>query len=225
MSGDKKNHRKRKQSTLHWTSSSSRDQEKSEDPNILTPVRHKEPVAHYTTRFEEPAHSRKNKITSDEQILEAPTMNAQPEDVASLDAIINAMYVLISGSKGGRDWDRIRSLHLPGSHLIPTGKRVNGEEGLRVLDIEGWIDGARPLFAENDFYEVEIARKVDRFGNIAQAFSTYECRWEEHGPAFMRGINSIQLLKKDGRWWIVSVFWDNEGEENHIPKQYLPQLA
>jgi len=147
---------------------------------------------------------------------------ARPEDVATLDAIVTAMYESISGPKGDRDWDRIRSLHLPGSHLIPTGVRANGEIGLRVLDIEGWIDGARPLFEENDFYEVEVSRHTDRFGNIAQAFSTYECRWEENGPAFMRGINSIQLLKKDGRWWVVCVFWDNETEDNLIPEQFLP---
>jgi hypothetical protein len=147
---------------------------------------------------------------------------AHAEDVASVDAIIKAMYEAISGPRGERDWNRIRSLHLPGSRLIPTGVRVSGENGLRLLDIEGWIEGARPLFAENDFYEVEIARRTERFGNIAQAFSTYECRWAENGPAFMRGINSIQLLHKDGRWWVVNVFWDNESKGNQIPGEYLP---
>ena len=145
-----------------------------------------------------------------------------PEDVASIDAIINAMYESISGPRGERDWDRIRSLHLPGTYMIPTGVRVNGESGLRLLDIEGWIEGARPLFAEKDFYEVEVARRTDRFGNIAQAFSTYECRWEKDGPAFMTGINGIQLLHKDGRWWLISVFWDNASEDNPIPVEYLP---
>jgi len=147
---------------------------------------------------------------------------ARPEDVASIDAIITAMYTSISGPRGERDWDRIRSLHLPGSRLIPTGLRANGERGLRILDIEAWIDGARPLFEAGPFYEVEIARSTDRFGNIAQAFSTYECRHEEEGPAFMTGINSIQLLYKDGRWWVVNVFWDNAGPGNPIPPDYLP---
>lgn len=145
-----------------------------------------------------------------------------PDDTGSLDAIIKAMYDAISGPRGERDWERIRSLYLPGARLIPTGARPSGEHGLRVLDIEGWIEGARALFAEKDFYEVEIARHTDRFGNIVQAFSTYEGRWEENGPAFMTGINSIQLLKKDDRWWIVTVFWDNQSEDNRIPAEYLP---
>jgi hypothetical protein len=145
-----------------------------------------------------------------------------PADVSSPDHIIKTMYRLISGPRGGRDWDNIRSLYLPGARLIPTGVRANGEHGLRILDIEGWIEGARPLFADKDFYEVEVARRMDVFGNIAQAFSTYECRWEPEGEAFMTGINGLHLLQRDGRWWIVTVFWDNETPGNPIPAAYRP---
>ena len=53
--------------------------------------------------------------------------------------------------------------------------------------------------------------------------STYETYWSEEDAApFMRGINSIQLLYKDGRWWVVTIFWDNESPENPIPAEYLP---
>ncbi len=153
-------------------------------------------------------------------------MNADPSSAAadfqSPETTVAALYRYISGPKGGRDWDRIRSLYLPGARLIPTGLRANGERGLRILDVEGWIEGARPLFAAGDFYEVQVACKIDRFGQIAQAFSTYECRHEPEGPAFMTGINSIQLLHKDGRWWVVTVFWDNASPENPIPAPYLP---
>ncbi|MEJ8569534.1 hypothetical protein [Elongatibacter sediminis] len=147
---------------------------------------------------------------------------AREADTTSPDAIITAMYDAISGQGGERDWDRIRNLYLDGARLIPTGVRANGEEGLRVLDIEAWIEGARPLFRDQDFYEVEVARRMDRFGNIVQAFSTYECRREPEGPAWMTGINSIQLLRKDGRWWIVTVFWDNATGSNPIPHAYRP---
>jgi len=156
-------------------------------------------------------------------------MNASPPqtfpnlpDVSSPGHIIESMYRLISGPMGTRDWDAIRSLYLPGARLIPTGMRANGEHGLHILDIEGWIAGAKPMFETRDFYEVEVARRMDVFGKIAQAFSTYECRWEKEGKAFMTGINSIHLLQKDGRWWIVTVFWDNETPDNLIPAAYRP---
>ncbi len=156
--------------------------------------------------------------------MNTPSKNSTPSttDVSSPGHIIKAMYRLISGPRGGRDWDSIRGLYLPGARLIPTGMRANGEHGLHLLDIEGWIAGAKPLFEGKDFYEVEVARRMDVFGKIAQAFSTYECRWEEAGPAFMTGVNSMQLLQKDGRWWIVNVFWDNETPDNLIPAAYRP---
>jgi hypothetical protein len=147
----------------------------------------------------------------------------KPEDVSSIDAIVAALYDVISGPPGGRDWDRLRSLYLPEARLIPTGTRPNGESGLRVLDVEGYIASASALFAEKGFFEREIARRTERFGNVAHAFSTYEARWnEDDAEPFTRGINSIQLLERDGRWWVVTVFWDNEGPEKPIPAEYLP---
>jgi hypothetical protein len=148
--------------------------------------------------------------------------NAEPGDVASIDAIVAALYDVISGPAGARDWARLRSLYLDGARLIPTGVRPTGRDGLEVMTVEAYIDGARPFLATKAFYEVEIARRTERFGNIAHAFSTYEARREPEGEPFMRGINSIQLLERDGRWWVVTVFWDNETAEKPIPPEYLP---
>ena len=56
------------------------------------------------------------------------------------------------------------------------------------------------------FFESELARKTDCYGNVCQIFSTYEGR---HAPGdekpFVRGINAIQLVKDGKRWWIASV--------------------
>jgi len=147
--------------------------------------------------------------------------SARPEDVASPEALVRAVYDAISGLRGERDWNRIRGFYLDGARLIPTGMRANGDFGLRILSIEEWITGARELFLRQDFFEVEVAQKVDRFGQIAQIFSTYECRHQADGPAFMRGINSFQLLRKDERWWVMNCFWDNESAGNPIPSEYL----
>ncbi len=37
----------------------------------------------------------------------------------------------------------------------------------------------------------------------------------------MRGINSFQLWHDGDRWWVVSIFWENESAENPIPDKYL----
>jgi hypothetical protein len=151
----------------------------------------------------------------------APAPNAK--DVASVDAIIGALYDTISGPAGQqRDWNRLRSLFLPGARLIPTGARPSGETGARVLDVEDYIAQAGPYLEKNGFYEREIARRTDAFGNIAQVFSTYDSRHKaEDAKPFARGINSIQLAFQEGRWWVVTIFWDAERPDNPIPKKYL----
>ena len=72
---------------------------------------------------------------------EAPTAPpANPADVASIDSIIASVYDVISGPAGKkRDWDRMRSLFIPGARLIPTGPRPEGAYGSRVLTVDEYI--------------------------------------------------------------------------------------
>src|SRR5258706_10196450 len=100
-----------------------------------------------------------------------PAANAS--DVASMDSIVAALYDVISGPAGKkRDWDRMRSLFIPGARLIPTGKRQSGSYGSRVLTVDEYIERASGLFEKAGFYETEGARATEQFGQIAHAFST-----------------------------------------------------
>jgi hypothetical protein len=148
----------------------------------------------------------------------------RPEDVSSPDTIIKAMYECVSGPAGKRNWHRLRSLYLEGARLIPTGKRLHKEGELQVMSIDEWIEDVQDYFAENDFYEKEIVRHMDRFGDIIQAFSTYEACNKLDSPPIARGINSFQLLEHEGRWWIVTVLWANESRDEPIPEEFLPYL-
>lgn len=142
------------------------------------------------------------------------------EDVESIDSIIKALYDIISGPAGPRDWERDRYLLAPVGRLQPTRPIPEGGAAMDVFDLDGYAESRGPFFAANDFYEVEIARRVQRFGNIAHVWSTYESRRTPDGEPFTRGINSIQLFNDGDRWWIVSVFWDNEREGNKLPAEY-----
>src|SRR6185436_3593432 len=150
-----------------------------------------------------------------------PAANAS--DVASMDSIIAALYDVISGPAGKkRDWDRFRSLFIPGARLIPTGKRQSGEIGSRVTTVDDYATANNKFLEENGFFEKEISRRTESFGNIAHVFSTYESKHKAEDPKpFARGINSIQLMNDGKRWWIVTVFWQGEGPDNPLPEKYL----
>ena len=156
----------------------------------------------------------------------APAAAATSADVASIDAILSALYDTISGPAGKkRDWARLRSLFIEGARLIPTGPRPGGAAGSRVLDVEGYVERSSPYFEKEGFHEKEVARRVDRFGHIAQVFSTYESRHEPSGAPFARGINSIQLMNDGKRWFIVTIFWEGESDSVKIPAEYLKSRA
>lgn len=149
---------------------------------------------------------------------------AKTEDVDSIDAILAALYGTISGDVGQkRDWDRFRSLFYPGAKLIPTGMPKESDVArARMLTPEDYITRSGPLLERIGFHEVEIARKTDRFGHVAQVFSTYDGKSKSGEMPAIRGINSIQLFNDGKRWWIVNVFWMQESEKDQIPKAYLP---
>ena len=147
----------------------------------------------------------------------------RPEDIASPDAIIAALYTIISGPAGTRNWSRLRSLFLDGARLIATGRRIHREGGFQAMSLDEWIEDVGGFLEENDFYESEIVRHADRFGNMIQAFSTYEARrsLDDEKP-FVRGVNSFQLFNDGKRWWVVSIYWTAERPDLPIPEKYLP---
>lgn len=103
----------------------------------------------------------------------AQTPVANPKDVATMDAIVAALYDVISGPAGQkRNWDRFRSLFAPGARLIPTGRRPTGEVVSRVRTPEEYIQGSQILLEQNGFFERQVSLRVERFGNIAHIFST-----------------------------------------------------
>ena len=168
------------------------------------------------------AHGQTPTPTPTPQPSPLPVSTADPADVATMDAIVASLYDVISGPPGKRNWDRFRSLFYPGARLIPTGRRQTGEVGSRVLTPQDYVDRSAPLLEKNGFFEREISRRTEKFGNIAHLFSTYESRHgKDDAKPFARGINSIQMMNDGKRWWILSVFWQAEDDKNPLPSEYL----
>src|SRR5262245_50540251 len=125
---------------------------------------------------------------------------ADPKDVASVDAIVAALYDVISGPAGKkRDWDRMRSLFHPDARLVPILKAKDGGTRALYLTVEDYVTRSGPHLEQDGFFEQQIARKVDTFGDLAHVFSTYASRRRaDDKEPFMRGINSIQLGRQQG---------------------------
>jgi len=146
---------------------------------------------------------------------------ARPADVGTIDSIITTLYAVISGPVGQpRQWDRFLSLMHPEARLIPSGCNAAQECMVRIMTPTQYRERADSLLVALGFHEKELRRKTERYGTIAQAFSSYESFRGDETTPFSRGINSIQLFWDGTRWWIMSVFWAAERPDNPLPPQF-----
>ena len=145
------------------------------------------------------------------------------EDRQAIGMIVDEMYDMISGAKGPRDWSRQANCFHPDARQIRTWIGADGRAELKSMGLEDYARDTTPFFAENDFYEVEIGRRIDLFGNIAHVWSAYEAkRAPDDARPERRGINSIQLFKDPERGWrIMAMIWDNERAGVEIPAELI----
>ena len=150
----------------------------------------------------------------------APAPTPDPADVESLDGILAALYDVISGPAGPRDWDRFRGLFLPGAILGGSGPARDGVSRLRVGDVEAYVRSSGAYFMENPFFEREIGRRVQAWGPLTQVLTAYEAAETAGGPATQRGVNSVTLFNDGRRWWITSVTWAGEAPDRPMPTDW-----
>ena len=134
------------------------------------------------------------------------------DERAAIGAVVDAMYAMVSGPAGPRDWSRQGEAFHPDARQMRTGVDEAGRPWMKIMSPDAYRADTAAFFAANDFFEVETARRIDVLGNMAHVWSLYEARRSPHDAApERRGINSIQLYNDgvDG-WRIVSMIWDNE---------------
>lgn len=138
------------------------------------------------------------------------------KDVASIDAIINAYYDVVSGpATAPWEFERDKFIHSPDALIV----KIDTDGKVDAHSLEGEYV---PILLQprGDFYEVELSRITQRYENMAQVWSTYEIRSDPDDPSGVRGISSIMLYYSEGRWWIAS--WISQPEtKNPIPVKYL----
>lgn len=151
-------------------------------------------------------------------------------DVDSVDHLIASLYDVISGPPTKpRDWNRFRSLFLPDGRLgvIRPDTAATADKPARKGDAvfltpDMYVERDDPYFKREGFFERGVANRVEEFGNLVHVWSTYESRHaESDAKPFARGINSIQIVHAQGRYWVASIMWDDERPGVTLPEKYL----
>ena len=151
------------------------------------------------------------------------------KSVQTMDDIIKTSYACIGGEPGEpRDWEFYRFLFHPEGKLISYENDSNGNLRPQFLScneyierIGKWMESTR----KTGFYEREIGRVEETYGNIAHVVSTCESFHSledmDAGKSYVKNVHSIQLAYYQKRWWILSMYWQRATPEFPIPERYL----
>jgi hypothetical protein len=124
----------------------------------------------------------------------------------TIDEVLAALYQSCSFAPGERpDWDRQREILAPNARMV----RVN-DEGVFEFTPQTFRENLEQMIASgtlSSFHEAELWHQAHEFGDIAHALSVYETRLQPDGDVIDHGVKSIQLFRRDGRWWISAMIW------------------
>lgn len=138
-------------------------------------------------------------------------------DGSSPEALLAALNAVISGPAGSRDWARFRTLWLPGARIQFARLGPGGKTTISTLTPEDYVRQNDPYFAAHDFYETTLVKRIERFGNIAQIWTSFALRRSPAGPPTQRGVESCQFLYDGQRWWLANLIDEPESPAHPLP--------
>lgn len=138
---------------------------------------------------------------------------ARSADVATPEALVAALYDVISGPAGQkRDADRFRSLFLPGARMVVVQSRPDGSVAVAPLAVDEHVRRSFPVLEQRGFWERGAETRFAKTAHTAQAWSRYEIRFgSADAEVSVRGVNAFHLVSDGARWWIAALQWEAEG--------------
>lgn len=147
--------------------------------------------------------------------------SADPADVGTIEGVVAAYYDVISGPAGSpRQWRRDSTLYTSGATFVAM-RQSGGKPAAELMTPEEFRRAFNADLVEKGFFETEIGRRIERFGNVAQVRSVYETRRAANGPLLGRGVNYLLLYWDGARWWITGAVWDDERPDSKLPRSWI----
>jgi hypothetical protein len=143
-----------------------------------------------------------------------PGSHLEPSDQHQLDTLMHAFYEVISFEEGSApDWEAMAPLF--SKHARITRVTPEGTDYMNLSDFRNMAEELIEAGAFTSFFEREVRRRTDRFGGVIHVASAYETRISPTAIDYVEcGVNSLQLIREEGRWKIVSLCWDSNAPFN-----------
>lgn len=158
-------------------------------------------------------------------LLTASVATAQEDpDAATPEGLVRALYDRVSSEPGTTpDWDRVRRAFLPQAIVVLRTSR----DSTTVFTLDGFVQDfvnfiERANVRVTGFRERVLSTEALVFGDIAHVLVLYEAHIPDSARPPQQGVDSFQLIRRDGRWWIVSVTNEIPTAERPVPAVLQP---
>lgn len=154
-----------------------------------------------------------------------------PAEFKTPDALIDSLYNAVTFGPGEEcDFKKMEQIFLPGATFImppkPNVKRKIGHLEDFFADWREFLSNPQmkePL-AQFGFSERIANRRTDEFGDIAHSYVVFEVRFDKSAKnPLARGVDSIQMIKIDGRWWVSSINTQFQRPNVPLPRRFLDE--
>jgi hypothetical protein len=157
-------------------------------------------------------------------LITAPAAAQNDPAALSAEGLVRALYDRVSSEAGSTpDWDVVRSAFLPQAVVVLRTSR----DSTTVSSLEGFIQDfvdfiARANVVATGFRERVLRTRPMVFGDIAHVLVLYEAHIPGSGRPPQQGVDSFQLIRRNGRWWIVSITNELPTRDRPLPRELAP---
>lgn len=148
------------------------------------------------------------------------SQSAEKEDfLQTPESVVRALYTLVTFEPGTTpDWEKVKSMFIDEAVIVLR----TGSDSTTQFTVNTFVKDFINFIERADVIQTGFAEKIIRmekiiFGDIAHFLVLYEASIPDSSRPPMQGIDSFQLIKKDGRWWIVSVINEIPAPDNPVP--------
>ncbi|MBK5098051.1 MAG: hypothetical protein JJE01_09730 [Gemmatimonadetes bacterium] len=145
-------------------------------------------------------------------------------DLETPEGLIEEIYRLVTFPAGTTpDWDAVRSLFIPEALVVLRTSR----EGSTVFSVDGFVQDFVAFIEQADveqtgFTERILDMQTFEWGDIAHALVLFDSDIPGDGREPRAGVDSFQLIKRDGRWWIASISNERPSADLQLPEVFGP---
>ncbi len=143
----------------------------------------------------------------------------------SLEATLDALYSAFTHGPGEKlKQAELEALFLPSAVFVqparPGAERKVDNLEVFLADFRAFLE--TPDVQRGGIAEHILASRIDQFGDIAHAYVAFQPVYGAGAQArAMRGLDSFQLVRTDGRWRVVSMTTQFESEDQVLPERFV----